>query len=153
MGTSVYSSARTARCLAGQLYSSVPAMSSLASSLSHRAVVAPLAAKPRTQSRRAAVLVASSRGPKKGAAANGAQKFVYKFGSTQAGSAPKNPKTGKPGYVYKLGLKNGKANVDEYSPIYKREEWKAGGEVYEGGELGLKIWLAGFGGLVASGAL
>ena len=29
-----------------------------------------------------------------------------------------NKNNGKPGYVYKLGLRNGKANVDEYSPIY-----------------------------------
>ena len=34
--------------------------------------------------------------------------------------------------MYKLGLRNGKANVDEYSPIYTPEEFKTDGDKYEG---------------------
>lgn len=59
-------------------------------------------------------------------------------------------RSGKPGYVYKLGLRNGKANVDEYSPIYSPEEFKTDGDKYEGD---LKLAAAAVIGVIGSGAL
>jgi len=32
------------------------------------------------------------------------------------------------------------ANVDEYSPIYERAEWKTGGDTYDAGVPGLVAW-------------
>lgn len=60
-----------------------------------------------------------------------------------AGSAPTR-RDGKPGAVYKLGQKNGRGNVDEYSPIYNPDEWKSDGDVYEPGSTGIALWAAGF---------
>ena len=40
---------------------------------------------------------------------------VYNKGATQKGSAP--TKEGGQGYVYKLGLKNGKTPVEEKDPV------------------------------------
>ena len=57
---------------------------------------------------------------------------------------------GKAGYVYKLGLRNGKANVDEYSPIYDPTEFKTDGDKYEGD---LKLAAAAVVGVVGTGAL
>ncbi len=57
---------------------------------------------------------------------------------------------GKAGYVYKLGLRNGKANVDEYSPIYTPEEFKTDGDKYEGD---LKLAALAVVGVVGTGAL
>ena len=37
-------------------------------------------------------------------------------------------RNGKAGYVYKLGLRNGKANIDEYAPIYTPSEFKTDGD-------------------------
>jgi photosystem II protein len=59
-------------------------------------------------------------------------------------------RSGKAGYVYKLGLRNGKANVDEYSPIYTPEEFKTDGDKYEGD---LKLAAAAVVGVVGTGAL
>merc|ERR1712100_400069 len=70
-------------------------------------------------------------------------------GSTEAGSAPKR-RDGKSGYVYSLGLRNGKANVDEYSPIYSPDEFKSDGDKYEGN---LLYWAATLAGVIGSGAL
>jgi photosystem II protein len=92
------------------------------------------------------IAMASAAGSKvapKGAKAAGGQAGVGYRGSTIPGSAPTTRK-GKPGYVYKLGLKNGKGNVDEYSPIYNPNEWKSDGDVYEPGFAGLALWAAGF---------
>ena len=61
-----------------------------------------------------------------------------------------NKLNGKPGYVYKLGLRNGKANVDEYSPIYSPEEYKTDGDKYEGD---LRLAAAAVVGVVGTGAL
>jgi len=49
-----------------------------------------------------------------------------------------------------LGLRNGKANVDEYSPIYLPEEFKTDGDKYEGN---LLYWAATLAGIIGSGAL
>lgn len=57
---------------------------------------------------------------------------------------------GKAGYVYKLGLRNGKANVDEYSPIWLPQEFKSDGDKYEGN---LLYWAATVAGVIGSGAL
>ena len=46
--------------------------------------------------------------------------------------------------MYKLGVKNGLGNVDEYSPVYNQVEWKSDGDTYEPGLLGLAVWAAGF---------
>ena len=59
-------------------------------------------------------------------------------------------RSGKSGYVYKLGLRNGKANVDEYSPIYTPQEFKSDGDKYEGN---LVYWAATVAGIIGSGAL
>lgn len=87
----------------------------------------------------------------KGGAARGAQIGVGYKGSTQPGSAPTR-RDGKPGYVYKLGLKNGRGNVDEYSPIYEPKEWKSDGDVYEPGTTGILLWAAGFLALLGTSA-
>jgi len=55
----------------------------------------------RTQ-QRTAVISANQSGPKKGTKAKGAQAVIGYRGSTEKGSAPNG------GFVYKLGLKNGK---------------------------------------------
>lgn len=67
---------------------------------------------------------------------------------------PRRPRArgGKAGYVYKLGLKNGKANVDEYSPIYNPDDWKFDGDVYENGLPGLAAWAATLGAILLGGA-
>ena len=57
---------------------------------------------------------------------------------------------GKAGYVYKLGLRNGKANVDEYSPIYTPQDFKSDGDKYEGN---LLYWAVTVAGIIGSGAL
>jgi hypothetical protein len=57
---------------------------------------------------------------------------------------------GKAGYVYKLGLRNGKANIDEYAPIYTPEEFKTDGDKYEGD---LKLAALAIVGVVGTGAL
>lgn len=88
-------------------------------------------------------------GPKKGSKAKGGQAGVGYKGSTEAGSAPKT-RSGKAGYVYKLGVRNGKANVDEYSPIYDPGEFKTDGDKYEGN---LVYWAATLAGIIGSGAL
>ena len=64
--------------------------------------------------------------------------------------SPSRSRNGKAGYVYKLGLRNGKANVDEYSPIYTPEEFKTDGDKYEGD---LKLAAAAVVGVVGTGAL
>ena len=46
--------------------------------------------------------------------------------------------------------RNGKANVDEYSPIYLPEEFKTDGDKYEGN---LLYWAATLAGIIGSGAL
>eukprot|EP00667_Euglena_gracilis_P020954 EG_transcript_22790 len=92
-----------------------------------------------------AIAMASKSGAKiapKGGKARGGQVGVGYKGSTEPGSAPPT-RDGKPGYVYKLGLKNGLGNVDEYSPIYTPETWKKDGDVYEPGATGLALWAAG----------
>lgn len=61
-----------------------------------------------------------------------------------------NKANGKAGYVYKLGLRNGKGNVDEYSPIYTPEEFKSDGDKYEGD---LKLAALAVVGVVGTGAL
>jgi len=94
---------------------------------------------------------AGSRTAPKGAPAKGGQAGAGYKGSTQPGSAP-TTRQGKPGYVYKLGLKNGKGNVDEYSPIYDPKEWKADGDVYEPGFTGIALWAAGFLALLGASA-
>ena len=43
--------------------------------------------------------------------------------------------------MYKLGIKNGKANVDEYSPVWTPEYFKEGGDTYEAGIPGILAWL------------
>merc|ERR1712216_104586 len=95
------------------------------------------------------VIMANASGPKRGTKAKGGQAGVGYKGSTEAGSAPKT-RNGKSGYVYKLGLRNGKANVDEYSPIYTPEEFKTDGDKYEGN---LLYWAATLAGIIGSGAL
>ncbi|EEH58943.1 photosystem II PsbR protein, chloroplast precursor [Micromonas pusilla CCMP1545] len=95
------------------------------------------------------VIMANSSGPKRGTKAKGGQAGVGYKGSTEGGSAPKT-RSGKAGYVYKLGLRNGKANVDEYSPIYTPEEFKTDGDKYEGD---LKLAAAAVVGVVGTGAL
>lgn len=92
-----------------------------------------------------------SRSAAKGSKAAGGQAGVGYKGSTIPGSAP-STRDGKPGYVYKLGLKNGRGNVDEYSPIYNPGEWKSDGDVYEPGAAGLAIWAAGFLALLGASA-
>ena len=72
-------------------------------------------------------------------------------GSTIAGSAP-TTRSGKPGLVYKLGMKNGKGNIDEYAPIYTPEEWKVDGDQYEPGLPGLAAWAATLGAVLLAGA-
>ena len=89
--------------------------------------------------------------PLQGAPAAGAQKFVGYKGSTQPGSAP-TTRAGKPGLVYKLGMKNGKANIDEYAPIYTPNEWKFDGDKYEPGFAGLAAWAATLGAVLLGGA-
>jgi|Transcript_65415 photosystem II protein len=84
-----------------------------------------------------------ARSAKKGGSAQGGQAGVGYKGSTIAGSAP-TTRSGKPGFVYKLGVKNGLGNVDEYSPVYNQVEWKSDGDTYEPGLLGLAVWAAGF---------
>ena len=59
-------------------------------------------------------------------------------------------RSGKAGYVYKLGLRNGKANVDEYSPIYTPSEFKTDGDKYEGD---LKLAAGAVLGVIGTGAL
>ena len=49
-----------------------------------------------------------------------------------------------------MGLRNGKANVDEYSPIYSPDEFKSDGDKYEGY---LLYWVATLAGVIGSGAL
>ena len=84
-----------------------------------------------------------------GTKSKGGQAGVGYKGSTEAGSAPKR-RDGKAGYVYSLGVRNGKANVDEYSPIYSPEEFKTDGDKYEGN---LLYWAATLAGIIGSGAL
>lgn len=84
-----------------------------------------------------------------GTKSKGGQAGVGYKGSTEAGSAPKR-RDGKAGYVYSLGVRNGKANVDEYSPIYLPEEFKTDGDKYEGN---LLYWAATLAGIIGSGAL
>ena len=95
------------------------------------------------------VIMANGAGPKRGTKAKGGQAGVGYKGSTEAGSAPKT-RTGKAGYVYKLGLRNGKANIDEYAPIYTPEEFKTDGDKYEGD---LKLAVVAILGVIGSGAL
>ena len=52
--------------------------------------------------------------------------------------------------MYSLGLRNGRANVDEYSPIYTPDEFKSDGDKYEGN---LLYWAATLAGVIGSGAL
>jgi len=52
--------------------------------------------------------------------------------------------------VYKLGLRNGKANIDEYAPSYTPEEFKTDGDKYEGD---LKLAVVAILGVIGSGAL
>jgi len=59
---------------------------------------------------------------------------------------------GKQGFVYKLGLKNGKANIDEYAPIISPNEWKVDGDLYEPGFTGLAAWLATLSAVLLGGA-
>jgi len=94
---------------------------------------------------------AGSRTAPKGGKAVGGQAGVGYKGSTQPGSAP-TTRSGKPGIVYKLGVKNGRGNVDEYSPVYNEAEWKADGDVYEPGAAGLALWAAGFLALLGASA-
>jgi photosystem II protein len=54
--------------------------------------------------------------------------------------------------VYKLGMKNGKANIDEYAPIYTPDEWKVDGDKYEPGLPGLAAWVATLGAILLAGA-
>jgi len=56
---------------------------------------------------------------------------------------------GKAGYVYKLGLRNGKANIDEYAPIYVPKDFKTDGDTYEGD---LRLVFAAVAGIVVTGA-
>jgi photosystem II protein len=101
-----------------------------------------------------ALAMASSGGSRtapKGSPARGGQAGAGYKGSTQPGSAPPT-RQGKPGYVYKLGLKNGRGNVDEYSPIYDPNDWKADGDVYEPGFTGIALWAAGFLALLGASA-
>ena len=59
-------------------------------------------------------------------------------------------RNGKAGYVYKLGLRNGKANIDEYAPIYTPSEFKTDGDKYEGD---LKLAVGAVLGVIGTGAL
>lgn len=52
--------------------------------------------------------------------------------------------------MYKLGLRNGKANIDEYAPIYTPEQFKTDGDKYEGD---LKLAALAIVGVVGTGAL
>ena len=52
--------------------------------------------------------------------------------------------------MYKLGLRNGKANIDEYAPIYTPEEFKTDGDKYEGD---LKLAAGAVLGVIGTGAL
>ena len=76
---------------------------------------------------------------------------AFLAGSTVAGSAP-TTRSGKAGLVYKLGMKNGKGNIDEYAPIYTPEEWKVDGDNYEPGLPGLAAWAATLGAVLLAGA-
>lgn len=108
------------------------------------AVVAALTAAFRYRSEALAMASASGkRGASKGMSAQGGQAGVGYKGSTVAGSAPPT-RDGKPGYVYKLGVKNGRGNVDEYSPVYNPAEWKSSGDTFEFGTTGIAIWAASF---------
>lgn len=53
--------------------------------------------------------------------------------------------------MYKLGMKNGKGNIDEYAPIYTPEEWKVDGDNYEPGLPGLAAWAATLGAVLLAG--
>jgi photosystem II protein len=64
----------------------------------------------------------------------------------------RSTRAGKPGFVYKLGLKNGKANIDEYAPIYTPDQWKFDGDNYEPGLPGLAAWAATLGAILLGGA-
>jgi len=70
------------------------------------------------------------------------------------GSRAVAPRTrdGKAGFVYKLGNKNGKANIDEYAPIYTPDAWKVDGDKYEPGLVGLAAWAATLGAILLAGA-
>mmetsp|Transcript_8318 Transcript_8318/g.27623 ORF Transcript_8318/g.27623 Transcript_8318/m.27623 type:complete len:132 (+) Transcript_8318:34-429(+) len=107
------------------------------------------ASKQSVATKRGLVVMNNSSGPKRGIKAAPAQRLVGYKGSTEAGSAPKT-RTGKSGYVYKLGLRNGKANVDEYSPIYLPQDFKSDGDKYEGN---LLYWAVTVAGIIGSGAL
>ena len=52
--------------------------------------------------------------------------------------------------MYKLGVRNGKANVDEYSPIWDPKEFKTDGDKYEGD---LRLAALALVGVVGTGAL
>ena len=65
---------------------------------------------------------------------------------------PLRTRDGKAGLVYKLGMKNGKANIDEYAPIYNPAEWKSDGDNYEPGLPGLAAWAATLGAVLLGGA-
>ena len=95
------------------------------------------------------VIMANGAGPKRGTKAQGGQAGVGYKGSTEAGSAPKL-RNGKAGYVYKLGLRNGKANIDEYAPIYTPSEFKTDGDKYEGD---LRLAVGAVLGVIGTGAL
>lgn len=100
-------------------------------------------------SRGALTIVNSGAGPKRGVKAAPAQRAAGYKGSTESGSAPKT-RSGKAGYVYKLGLKNGKANVDEYSPIWTPQDFKSDGDKYEGN---LLYWAVTLAGILGTGVL
>merc|ERR1719503_470775 len=68
--------------------------------------------------RRSLVIMNNSSGPKRGTKSAPAQRAVGYKGSTDAGSAPKT--------------RSGKANVDEYSPIWVPQDFKSDGDKYEG---------------------
>ena len=111
-----------------------------------------------------------------GVPAAGAQKLVGYKGSTAPGSAPTcvppclcllilpplmlthaplclhSRRDGKAGMVYRLSLKNNKANIDEYAPIYTPEVWKFDGDNYEPGLVGLAAWAATLGAILLGGA-
>lgn len=113
-------------------------------------LVAPARATSATRThRRELVIMNNSSGPKRGVKAAPAQRLVGYKGSTEAGSAPKT-RNGKAGYVYKLGIRNGKANVDEYSPIYVPTEFKSDGDKYDGN---LIYWAATLAGILGTGVL
>ena len=81
------------------------------------------------------------------------------FPPTPSAWRPRSPcaflhstRTGKAGFVYKLGQKNGKANIDEYAPIFSPDEWKSDGDQYEPGLPGLAAWLVTLGAVLLGGA-